>query len=402
MKINKVKTKAFPKWPNYTEVEQNMLLEVLKSSEWCRLSGNLVKEFGQKYAKYNNVKYGIGVTNGTHALELALQSMRIKPGDEVILPAITFIATSTAVIRTGAIPIIVDVDPETYCIMPEAIEKAITKKTKAIIPVHLGGHACDMDKICDIARRNNLLVLEDAAHAQGGEYKGRRIGSIGDAAAYSFQSKKILSSGEGGAFITDNKSFYDEALLIQSVGRPEGDQKYEHLVLGTNYRMNSFQAALLIPQLETLDFDNQKREKNAKILDALLNEVKGIYPQKRKDYCTIDTHYMYMFEFDSDYFNGMSREEFVRILIEEGIPAHYCYPVVSDTEFFRKKAFRGYIDTEKVIFSGSLVNAERISSNVVWLPHEVLLGDEQDLFEIKTAIEMIQKSSKDILFWRQQ
>ena len=388
-----MKTKPFPKWPNYNEEEMKMVLDVLKGNEWCRLSGNLVKEFDQKYADYNNVKYGLGVTNGTHALELALQSMGIKPGDEVIVPAITFIATSTAVFRTGAIPVVVDVDPETYCIMPEAIEKVITKKTKAIIPVHLAGHACDMDRICDIAKKNNLLVLEDAAHAQGGEYKGRRLGSIGDAAAYSFQSKKILSSGEGGAFITNNKAFYDIALLIHSVGRPEGDKIYEHLVLGTNYRMNSFQAALLIPQLKTLDSDNQKREKNAKILDELLCGIQGIIPQKRKEYCTINTHYMYMFEFDSNYFNGMSRKEFVEKLNINDVPAHYSYPVVSETEFFKKKAFMGYIDPEKVVISDSLVNAKKIASTVVWLPHEVLLGDEQDLIEIKNIIEMIQRNS---------
>lgn len=384
------KTKPFPEWPKYNEKERELIYEVLESTEWCRLSGKKVKDFEQKFAEYHNIKYGIGVTNGTHALELALAAMGINPDDEVIVPAMTFIATATAVIQNGAIPVLVDIDPETYCILPDAIEEAITEKTKAIIPVHIAGHACDMDRICAIAKKYNLLVLEDAAHAQGGKYKGKMLGSFGDAAAFSFQSKKILTCGEGGAFITNNKQYYEEAFLIQGVGRPEGDRVYEHTVLGTNYRMAEFQAALLLGQLNTLDDMNQKREKNAKILDNLLADVKGIKPQKRADYCTVNTHYMYMFVYDSECFNGLSRNGFVERLNEEGIPAYRCYPVVADTTFFKNRNFRGKINPDKLKVDYSLKNAEYVSSNAIWLPHNLLLGDEQDMKEIREAILKIQ------------
>lgn len=389
-KGKKVKTKPFPSWPKYNQKELELVDEVLKSDEWCRLSGKKVKEFGGKYAAYNNVKYGIGVTNGTHALELALSTIGIQPGDEVIVPAMTFIATATAVIQNNAVPVLVDIDPETYCISPKAIEAAITEKTKAIIPVHIAGNACDMDRICEIGKKHNLKIIEDAAHAQGGMYKNKRLGSFGDIAACSFQSKKTISCGEGGAIITDNKEYYEEALLTQCVGRPEGDRVYEHTVLGSNFRMNEFQAALLLGQLDNLDNMNQKREENAAILDELLKGVEGITSQKRSKDCTINTHYMYMFTYDPQYFNGLSRKDFVDRLIEEGVPAYICYPVISNTTFFKKYSFRGKISENQLRLGDSLINAEYVAANVVWLPHNLLLGDEQDLLEIKEAILKIQ------------
>lgn len=386
----KVKTKAFPSWPKYNEKELDLLCDVLKSDEWCRLSGRKVKEFEKKFATYHNVKYGIGVTNGTHALELALSAIGIKPGDEVIVPAMTFIATATAVLQNNAIPVVVDIDPDTFCICPEAIENAITEKTKAIIPVHMAGHACDMDKICEIAKKHDLRIIEDVAHAQGGKYKNKMLGSFGDAAAFSFQSKKILTCGEGGAFITNNEEYYEKAFLIQGVGRPEGDRVYEHTILGTNYRMSEFQAALLLGQLSTLDYMNLDREKKAQILDKLLENIDGITPQKNADYATINTHYMYMFIYDQDSFSGMSRNDFVNCLNAEGIPAYRCYPVVTETTFFMKKEFRGRIDASQLNLNHSLKNAKFISDHAVWLPHNVLLGDEQDMAEIKKAILKIQ------------
>lgn len=392
-KKNKVKTKPFPSWPQYNQKQLELINEVLKSDEWCRLSGKKVKEFGERYAEYNNVEYGIGVTNGTHALELALTTIGIQPGDEVIVPAVTFIATATAVIQNNAVPVLVDIDPETYCILPDAIEAAITEKTRAIIPVHFAGNACDMDRICDIAKRYNLKIIEDVAHAQGGMYKNKRVGSFGDISACSFQSKKTISCGEGGAIITNIKEYYEEALLTQCVGRPEGDRVYEHAVLGSNFRMNEFQAALLLGQLDNLDNMNQKREENAAILDDLLKEIEGIIPQRRSEGCTVNTHYMYMFTYNSQYFNGLSRKDFVTRLIEEGIPAYICYPVISNTTFFINRNFRKKIDESQLRLNNPITNAEYIASNVVWLPHNVLLGDLQDMQEICDAILKIQNEN---------
>lgn len=385
----KYKTKDFPRWPISGDRELELLTEVINSGNWWRMNGSKVSELERKFAALHNVKYCLGVTNGTQAIELVLAALDIQSGDEVIVPAFTFISTFTAPIYANATPIPVDVDSETFCMTPEAFEKAITPKTKAVIPVHMAGQMCDMDRICEIAKRNNIRVIEDAAHAHGASWKDKKAGYYCDAAIFSFQNGKIMTCGEGGAIITNNKELYDKLYLLHGVGRPEDDKVYQHLVLGTNARMNEFQGAVLLAQLERLDFLNHKREENSKYLDELLCEVEGITPQKCNSSVTLNTHYMYMFYYDRDKFGGKTREEFVNSLCAEGIPAFVAYPVVSNTEFYKKCDFRGRIDSKMGKISYELPNAEKIADEVVWLPHYTLLGDEKDIEEIVGAINKI-------------
>ena len=386
------KTKAFPQWPYSNEREIALIGEVFSSGNWWRMTGNKVKTFEQDFAALHNVKYCLGVTNGTHAIEIALTALGIQHGDEVIVPAVTFISTGSAVIYVNATPVLADVDPDTFCMIPEAFEKAITPKTKAVIPVHMAGHACNMEAICAIAKKHNIKVIEDAAHAHGGQCNGRMIGSYGDMSIFSFQNGKIMTCGEGGAPITDNEDLYERAYLIHGVGRPDGDRVYEHSVLGSNDRMNEFSAAILIAQQERLHEMNKKRDKNALLLDSLLFDVEGIKPQGRKEYATLITHYMYMFYYDPDFFNGLSRKDFVDCLIAEGIPAFICFPVLSDTTFFKNNDFYGRINAFEQLASNDISNARNVASNVVWLPHFTLLGDEQDISEIAKAIKKIQEA----------
>ena len=387
-----VKTKDFPKWPYSNERELELMGEVFSSGNWWRMTGDKVKTFERNFASLHNVKYCLGVTNGTHALEIALTALGIKHGDEVIVPAVTFISTGSAVIYVNATPVLVDIDPETFCMSPEAFEKAITPKTKAVIPVHMAGHAWDMEKICAIAKRHNIKVIEDAAHAHGGQCNGKMIGSYGDMAIFSFQNGKIMTCGEGGALITDNEELYKKAFLIHGVGRPDGDRVYEHSVLGSNDRMNEFSAAILIAQQERLSEMNKRRDQNALLLDSLLANTEGIKPQGRKEYATLITHYMYMFYYDPNYFNGVSRKDFVDYLIAEGVPAFICFPVLSDTTFFKNNDFYGRINDYKQSPSNDISNAKNVASNVVWLPHFTLLGDKQDIREIAEAIKKIQEA----------
>lgn len=384
------KTKAFPKWPYSNEREIELVGEVFTSGNWWRMTGDKVKTFERNFASLHNVKYCLGVTNGTHAIEIALAALGIGRGDEVIVPAVTFISTGSAVIYVNATPVLVDIDPETFCMLPEAFEKAITPKTKAVIPVHMAGHACDMKKICAIAKKHNIKVIEDAAHAHGGQCSGKMIGSYGDMSIFSFQNGKIMTCGEGGALITDNEELYKKAFLIHGVGRPDGDRVYEHSVLGSNDRMNEFSAAILIAQQERLNEMNKIRDNNALLLDSLLININGITPQGRKEYATLMTHYMYMFYYDPKYFNGLTRKDFVDCLIAEGIPAFICFPVLSDTTFFKNNDFGGRINTFKQLESNDLSNSRKIAANVIWLPHFTLLGDEQDIKEIAQAIKKIQ------------
>lgn len=381
----------FHKWPYATEREKELIGEVLDSGKWWRMSGDKVKTFEKNFAALHNVNYCLAVTNGTHAIELALSTLDIGAGDEVIVPAVTFISTASAVIYANATPVLVDIDPETFCMRPEAFEEAITPKTKAVIPVHMAGHACDMEKICEIAKRYNIRVIEDAAHAHGGEYNNKKVGSFGDIGIFSFQNGKIMTCGEGGALITNDKKIYEKAYLIHCVGRPKGDIKYEHRVLGSNYRMNEFSAAILIAQQERLERMNNIRECNASYLDKLLCSIKGIVPQTHKPYATVHTHYMYMFYYDTSYFNDLSRESFIKQLNDEGIPAFVCFPVLSDVEFYKQQEFRRKINRHSIPNNNAV--AKEVSNNVVWLPHYTLLGDRTDMEKIANVIKKIQLNS---------
>lgn len=391
----KSKSKGFFPWPYADEREEELILEVVKSRLWWRMSGEKVEQFERAFADMLGVKHCIGVTNGTHAIELALSALDIKAGDEVIVPGFTFISTLTAIIYCNAVPVIVDVDPETYCIDPQSVKAAISSRTKAIIPVHMAGHCCDMDELCEIAKAHNLFIVEDAAHAHGAEWKGRKAGSFGDFAIFSFQNGKLMTCGEGGAVVTNNDKLYQQAYLIHGVGRPKGDIKYEHLILGSNDRMNEFQGAILIAQLERLSAHNEKREEQAKQLDEMISEIKGIRPQGQRPEVTKNSHYMYMFYYDKEFFNGISRNEFVKLLNMEGIPAFRAYPTICDTEFFKEMNFRGYSCEAVDIPVHPLDHSRSISDHVVWLPHYTLLGDQHDLIEICNAIKKIQIYAKD-------
>lgn len=384
------KTKAISSWPFSNHREKELINEVLDSGKWWRMNGNKVETFEENFAKLHQVKYCLGVTNGTHAIELALTALGIGKGDEVIVPAVTFISTGSAVICCNATPVLVDIDPDTFCMSPEAFEDAITSKTKAVIPVHMAGHSCDMVKICEIAKKYNIKIIEDVAHGHGGMCNDKMLGSYGDAAIFSFQNGKIMTCGEGGALVTNNDELYKRAFLLHGVGRPYGDKVYEHTLLGSNYRMNEFQAAILIAQMERLKEHNQIRETNARKLDSLLYSMDGIKPQGRKRYATIMTHYMYMFYYDSQFFKGLSRRDFVELLNRKGIPSFICFPVLSNTTFFKNNDFNKRIEKYSKATEKDLSVANEVAENVVWLPHFTLLGDEQNLYDIVSAIKEIQ------------
>ena len=377
-------------WPFSDENEMQEIKAVLESHTWWRGTGNKVKEFERCFANYHNVNYALGVSNGTHALEIALEVLGVMPGDEVIVPAFTFVATATAVLRRGAIPVFCDVDADTYCLMPESFNEKITNKTKAVIPVHMAGHLCDMEKISKVAMENNIRIIEDAAHAQGGEWNGKKVGFYSDIATYSFQNRKVMTCGEGGALITNSKELYDRAYLLHSVGRPPGDIIYEHLILGSNYRMSEFHAAILLCQLKRLANFTNLREKNAKKLNQYLEGIDGIVPQKFDEKCTRNTHYMYMFYYDKKYFGGMDKSEFIKEMNDLGIECHVPYPLVFNTTFFKKDTIFQNIYEYNNLIDKNFPNAAKISKEVVWIPHYELLCDDSRLKEITETILKIQ------------
>src|SRR5688572_21688631 len=259
----KTVTRSFT-WPVFDETDVQAVTEVARSGQWgnpdCK---GLVEKFEQEFAAYCGTRYAITCVNGSVSLRLALIASGVRPGDEVIVPPYTFIATATVVLEANCVPVFVDIEPDTYNLDPGKIEAAITPRTKAIIPVHFAGQACDMDAIMAIARKHNLTVIEDAAHAHGGEYKGQRVGAIGHVGSFSFQSSKNLTSGEGGLIVTNDDALAARCRSIHNCGRVPGGAWYEHHVVSANYRLGEFAGAILNCQLDRLDEQTDRREANA-------------------------------------------------------------------------------------------------------------------------------------------
>ena len=272
-----VRKKPFPSWPIFGKAEEKALIEVLRSGNWG-IGGEKNAEFSQAFAKWLGVKRVVTCTNGTAAIEIALRAVGVKPADEVIVPSYTFVATASSVLSIGAVPVFADIEPETYMIDPDSIEAVITPKTKAVIPVHIGGGPADLGRIMKLAKKHGLRVVEDAAQAHGAEWNGKRIGGDGDMAIWSFQSSKNLTAGEGGALSTNNEEMGEDAWSIMNCGRRKDRQWYEHFILGSNFRLTEFQAAILLKQLAKVEGQMKTRDKNAAYLAKRLRAVEGIVP----------------------------------------------------------------------------------------------------------------------------
>lgn len=389
-------TKTFP-WPVFDESDVNAVADVARSGAWGNPDCNgLVEKFEKEFAAFCGSKYAVTCANGSVSLRLALIAAGVRPGDEVIVPPYTFIATASVVIECNCVPVFVDIDPQTYNIDPDRIAEAITPRTKAIIPVHFAGLACDMDRIMSIAAKHNLTVIEDAAHAHGGIYKGRKLGTIGHAGSFSFQSSKNLNSGEGGIVVTDDEKLYDRINSLRNVGRVKGGMWYEHHFLGCNYRITQFQAALLSSQLKRLDAQTSRRDDNGRYLNELLRDVKGVSPLTIPAEAGRHTFHLYMFRYDQTQFNGMSKRDFVARLIEQGVPssAGYPYPLYKQT-VFQEKNFMCYAIPEEVDYTKvHCPVAERAcATEAVWILQHAMLGTREDMEAFARAIVNIQKDA---------
>jgi dTDP-4-amino-4,6-dideoxygalactose transaminase len=395
------RTKPFASWPIIEEADERRLLSVLRSGKWWM--GEHVRSFEKSFAEYHGTSRGIAVTNGSVSLKIALQAIGIEAGDEVIVPPYTFFATAAAVVEANATPIFADIDPDTLTISPQAIERVLTPRTRAIIPVHLGGLAADMDAIMTIARRHHLRVIEDCAHAHGAEYKGRKVGSIGDIGSFSFQMSKNMTSGEGGILITSNSDLADMCDSLHHCGRmARGGEWYDHQIIGGNYRMGEFQAALLLGQLERLEAQSNVRELNAAYLIARMKRIPGISPQRRGQEHTRHGYHLFLVRFDESVYK-FPREVFLKAMQAEGIPliGGYTVPLYRQSAFTNLAfgPFTGYriahpdLDYEKV----DCPVCERICTREgTWFPHTVLLGDQRDMDSVADAFEKVYAGRAEI------
>ncbi len=378
--------RPFHPWPVYDHLEEEALLEVLHSGRWGVLDGTRVTEFEKQFANFQNAQFGICVPNGTLALQLALIALGVGPGDEVITTPYTFIATASSIIQVGATPVFVDIQPGSHNIDPDLIEGAITPRTRAIMPVHLSGRPADMDAILALAQKYNLLVVEDACQAWGSEWRGKKVGAIGNAGAFSFQASKNITAGEGGIVITNDEALSERCWSIHNVGRIRTGAWYQHEVLGWNLRLPEWEGAILLVQLARLPGHMQRREENVNYLTRLIQaEVPGLIPPAKDPRITAHSHHLLILNYQPAAFGGHSRGEFVDAMSAEGItPISNGYvPLHQSPAIWRAMG-------ESNITHLSLPVAEQAGRESLWLNQHIFLGTHEDMEDLVEAAKKIQ------------
>ena len=391
----------WPKWPVWDEAERRGLLDVLESGQWWY--GERVKRFEEAYAAFHKVRYGVTCTNGTTAIEAGLRAIGVLPGDEVIVPSYTFVATASAVVTVGAVPVFADIEPDTLCLDPKAVEAKVTPRTRAIVPVHVAGRFADMPGLTAVATRHGLQILEDAAHAWGSMLDDAGPGTIGRCATFSFQVTKNMTAGEGGIILTNDEALADLCRSFTHCGRRKGSNWYDHDYLGTNARMTEFQGAVLLAQLDRLPGQIARRERSAAILDQRLARLPGLRLIRPEPRMTRRSYHMYIVRVDEQSL-GVSRDRFVEALAAEGVPATrgWYHPIYANAVFqsaatatphgiISPLAGRG-LDYTRV----RCPVAEQVCRDAVWIPQNVLLGDERDIGLVADAIEKVCAHAKDL------
>lgn len=346
--------------------EKKYVMDCMETG-WISSSGKYVNAFEEEFAKYCDSKYAVAVCNGTVALHLALLALGIGKGDEVIVPSFTMAASAFAVCYTGAKPVFIDANKDTWNIDVNKIEEKITSKTKAIMPVHIFGNPCNMDKIEELAKKYNLFILEDAAEAHGATYKNKKVGSFSDIAAFSFFANKNLTTGEGGIVVTSNKALYDNARYFKNMCFPvDGPRNYEHNNVGYNYRMSNIHAAIGLAQVEKADEYRDLRIKNNKLYKEFLKDVEGIVFQK-DEANSLNVCWMNTILLEPEKY-GRTKEELMVHLKEKNIDTRLLFTGMHKQKFIKDY---GYEQTE-----GFLVT-ENLTKNGFYLPSASSLKVEQ-------------------------
>ncbi|MFN3653079.1 MAG: DegT/DnrJ/EryC1/StrS family aminotransferase [Armatimonadota bacterium] len=397
-----VRKEGFPGWPIVRENEERAWMAVLQGKAWFRFSGNNVSRFEERWAKQLGAGHALAVTSGTTALFTSLKALGIGPGDEVIVPPYTFIATVNAVLLQHALPVFVDSDPETFQIDARKIEAAITPRTACILPVHLGGGAADLDTILAVGKKHRLPVLEDACQSHLAEWRGKKVGTLGDLGCFSFQASKNLNSGEGGAVVTSNKELYERCFAVHNQGFvPRGGSISP--AEGCNLRMTEFQGALLLEQMTRLEEQSRVREQNAAYLTAQLKEIPGIRPARMYEGCTRNAYHLYMFRYDPQGFAGVPRARFLQALQAEGVPCSGGYTPLNRQPFLKNtlesRAFKAVYSPERLrehAERNRTPENDRLCEEAVWLAQTMLLGSRRDMDQIAEAVRKIQKQAASL------
>lgn len=392
-----VRTEPFPGWPPTSAPMEQAVAQVVRSGNWYR-NGN-VETFENRYADMNSAKYCVATSSGTTALFTSLGALGVGPGDEVIVPPFTFMATVSVVLLHHALPVFVDSDPETFLMDPGKLEAVMTDRTKAVVPVHIGGNVADLDRIGVAAQNRKIPIVGDACQAHLAEWKGKSAGSWGTTGCYSFQLSKNLCSGEGGAIITNDEAAADACFAFHNCVRRRSGARGELQYRGGrngNFRMTEFQAAVLLSQLPEIEARAATRSENGAYLTSLLQEIPGIRPARMYDGCTRNAYHLYMFRYSPEAFAGLSRNGFVKALRAEGIPCSPGYDPLNKAGFIRdalsSPAYRRvYGDAELARWAQRCECPEndKLCAESVWLYQTTLLAERSAMDQIAEAVRKI-------------
>lgn len=405
--IMQPRTKSWPKWPMADEGTRNQLLEVLESGRWAisgAFNGEMTKErqFAAAFAKYNDIAHCVTLDHGTSALIAALEALDIGYGDEVIIPGLTWVAPAIAVISVNAVPIIADIEEDTFCISAECIRAAITPKTRAIIPVHMYGSMADMDAVMQIAEEHRLYVIEDCAHSHGSIWRGRRAGTIGDIGVFSMQQGKVLTCGEGGAAITGSMDLKEKieasvwnarTKVAAELLRPGAMELSETGGrFGTNRCLSEFQAAILLDQLTKLEAQHQIRDANARFLDEHLGAIPGIHPMRRLPQVDRQAYYGYVVRVEPEVFGRPASHmisELQNLLGLGNFHLHAPYKPLHQNPLYVPHPRRHQLEPHYVeslqLSRYHLPVCMKAHENGIVFHHSILLGDEEDMSHIYEA-----------------
>ncbi|MBI3830681.1 MAG: DegT/DnrJ/EryC1/StrS family aminotransferase [Planctomycetes bacterium] len=405
-----VYTGAWPSWPVHDEREVERAVRVVRSGRWS-WNGAEESEFRLAFGNFLGAKHGLCVTNGTHALQLALEALDVGGGDEVIVPGMTWQATAACALDINAVPILVDIEPETLCIDPDAVRAAITPRTKAIIPVHLYGCVANMDEILAIGREHNIPVIEDCSHQHGSEWRGRRVGSMGVLGCFSLQASKVLNSGEGGFISTSDTKLFERLESLRNCGRhtwSAASGSECSVPQSGNFRFNELQAALLNAQLARLPEQTIRRDENGQILNGLLPKIAGVKPLLRRELVTRQAYYAYSFRVDREAFAGLTRDRICRALQAElNLAFGGTYESLNRCSLYRPHTKRRYriseehwnkIDPARF----KLPECERAMEEIVMIPQTALLAGKQEMERLAEGIAKVQRNAEELVGYEAQ
>jgi dTDP-4-amino-4,6-dideoxygalactose transaminase len=406
-----VRTRPFPAWPVWGEADEKAVVPVLRSGVWSR--SRLVTEAEKKFARLMGTEYCLLTTNGTSALVTALHALGVGAGDEVITTPYTFVATIHAVLLNNALPVFADVDPDTWQIDARKIAAKVTKRSAAILPVHIIGGVCDMDGVNAVARKHGLKVVEDACEAHLAEWKHRKVGTLGDLGCFSLQNGKALTCGEGGAIVGNDERTMDLCYAFHNLGRPHGKSmphdRGGHPVLGSKCRMAEYQASILMTQMERVEEQMRRRNENADYLSARLAEIPGIVPRREHPDATRTSYYYYGFRYKRERFDGLPRDRFLAALGAEGIPASKGLGVIEGNPMpregvlestFASKTFRRIypgLGIERYREENSCLECDRLCEETVGFHQRLLLGARSDMDDIYSAVLKIHENRQKLL-----